>query len=141
LHPHCATPPATVHAFLLAVVQGLGVHGPMAGAHTEYVDAAPAPFASGTHDCPAFGHVCVGSQKRMHTGDGAVLEGFTHVRPGPQSVPAKFGRSEQASPSIFVPMATHAAKSRPAESSANEAQPLPPLHVDGSKTLQAGVHP
>jgi hypothetical protein len=49
------------------------------------------PFASGMHVCPDFGHAWVVSQKRMHTGEGAVLVGFTQVRPGPQSVPAKFG--------------------------------------------------
>jgi hypothetical protein len=108
---------------LFAAVQGFGVHGPIGGPQTEYAEAAFEPLASGTHVWPPFGHTCEASQSRMHTGDGAVLVGFTQLRPGPQSVPAKFGRSVQASPSILVPIGTHAAMSRPAPSSANESQP------------------
>jgi hypothetical protein len=77
----------------------------------------------------------------MHTGAGAVLDGFTHVRPGPQSVPAKLGWSVHGSFSSFVPIGTHAAMSRPAPSSANDAQPLPPVHVDASNGLQTGEQP
>jgi hypothetical protein len=93
------------------------------------------------HDCPLFGHACVASQKRMHTGDVAVGVAFAHVSPGPQSVPAKFGRSTHASPSSFVPAPTHVANIRPASSSANVAQRLPPEHDDASKTSHEGAHP
>jgi hypothetical protein len=77
----------------------------------------------------------------MHTGEGAVLVGFTQERPGPQSVPAKLGRSVHASPSTFDPTGTHAAMRRPAPSSANESQPWPPVHVEASKGSHTGEHP
>jgi hypothetical protein len=43
--------------------------------------------------------------------------------------------------SIFVPIGTHAAMSRPAPSSANDAHPFPPLHVEASKGLHTGEQP